>query len=75
MSIRRDRPDIFTEGGKRLKQYISKNITLKVQKAFALKIFQKCIEEKMGIIEAVKMSSKYTGYCPEVIRRWAATMC
>ena len=25
----------------------------------------------MGIIEAIKVASKFSGYCPEVIRRWA----
>ena len=30
--------------------------------------------DQMGIIEATKVASKFTGFCGEVIRRWAMTV-
>lgn len=70
--IKQTQPCIFKVGGKRLEQYIQRNTTAEVQKSFALVIFIKCIvTDKMGIIEATEVSSKFTGFSGEVIRRWA----
>ena len=69
-SIKQARPYIFKDGGNRLRQYIDKNTTFEVQKAFALVTFEKCVTvDQMGIIEATKVASKFTGFCG-----WAMTV-
>ncbi len=71
-SMKQTQPRVFKEGGERLEQYIEKNTTAEVQKAFALVIFGKCVTTfKMGIIEATEAASKFSGFSGEVIRRWA----
>ena len=66
---------VYKEGGRRLEQYIDKNTTLEVQKAFALVIFGQCITtDKMGIIEATRVACKFSGFSAEVIRRWATNV-
>ena len=66
---------VYKEGGRRLEQYIDKNTTLEVQKAFALVIFGQCITtDKMGVIEATRVACKFSGFSAEVIRRWATNV-
>ena len=67
----KSRPEILHHGKDIISKYIERNITFTEQKAMALNIFAVAVSEGDGVLDACKMAAKFTGFNPEVIRRWA----
>ena len=67
----RDRPQVFENGMKCIKQYIERNTTFEVQKASALSIFAGAVLSGHGILEACALASVCTVFAARTIRRWA----
>ena len=65
------RPEVLQLGQPKLHAYIERNCAFTVQKALALNIFSISVAEGGGILEACNLAAKFTGFSPQVIRRWA----
>lgn len=65
------RPDVLQEGMTCLQQYIERNTTFAMKKAFALSIFSRCICSGIGIMDACDEAAMFTDFSSQVIRKWA----
>ena len=70
----KDRAYVYIQGQEKIFRYIEQNTTLEIQKAVALNIFVLSLGDGDCILSACNVASRYTGFCVEVIRRWAESI-
>ncbi len=65
-------PQLYNKGKECISTHITKNATIDMQKAFAIRFFTTAVDELgFNITEAAKFASAATGFSAERVRKWA----
>ncbi len=72
--IIRHNPRVYTAGMKSIEEYIGRNATFDMQKAFAIQVFCTAVSTwGQGVIDACNSASAVTGYSAWTIRKWVSS--
>ena len=73
-TIVRQYPSLYHQGEECISNYIARNASPEMQRAFALQVFNTAMTKwGRGIVESAKTAAEVTGFCAESIRHWACT--